>query len=104
MKKFSFFTVLTVAICLVAALFTGCSNNSKPEDETPVRVLTLKGPTGLGMLQLMDENANGKTANKYEFTICGSPDEIKTEIIAGRYDIAAVPINLASLQQDRGRA
>lgn len=96
MKKFRFFTVLAVAICLVAALFTGCSNNSKPEDETPVRVLTLKGPTGLGMVQLMDENANGKTANKYEFTICGSPDEIKTEIIAGRYDIAAVPINLAS--------
>ncbi len=97
MKIIKYFTVLAVAICLLAALFTGCSNNnSKPEDETPVRVLTLKGPTGLGMVQLMEANANGITANKYEFTICGSPDEIKTEILAGRYDIAAVPINLAA--------
>ncbi len=84
---------LTV-MCILAAV-AGCL---KPVDEEkdPVRVLTLKGPTGLGMVQLMEANETGSAENKYQFTVCASPDEIKTEILAGRYDIAAVPINLAA--------
>ena len=110
--------VLTVMM-LAAAMLAGCTvtpapvedtaspevtnsqapadNTPEPADDTPVKVLTLKGPTGLGMLQLMEANEKGETSNKYEFTVCGSPDEIKTEILAGRYDVAAVPINLAAV-------
>ena len=110
--------VLTVMM-LAAAMLAGCTvtpapvedtaspevtnsqapadNTPEPADNTPVKVLTLKGPTGLGMLQLMEANEKGETSNKYEFTVCGSPDEIKTEILAGRYDVAAVPINLAAV-------
>lgn len=107
---------LLLAVLMLAAVAAGCTttpadvdNTAAPDngtdapeatpeqDTTPVRVLTLKGPTGLGMLKLMEDNDAGTTANKYEFTVCGSPDEVKTEILAGRYDIAAVPINLAAV-------
>ncbi|MBQ7445206.1 MAG: ABC transporter substrate-binding protein [Clostridia bacterium] len=100
MKKIRKIVVVLMALCLAAAMLAGCvtgTNDPAEEKKTQVRVLTLKGPTGLGMVQLMEKNANGTTANDYSFTVCGSPDEIKTEILAGRYDIAAVPVNLASV-------
>lgn len=66
--------------------------------ETPViRVATLKGPTGMGMAKLMDDNANGTASNKYEFTVAGAPDEVTAAVISGELDIAAVPTNLASV-------
>ena len=104
MKKPKRIILLLVTVCVALALFAGCTNkNNAPvdsgddqKDTTPVRVLTLKGPTGLGMVQLMEKNSNGLTENKYDFTVSASPDEVKTEILAGRFDVAAVPINLAS--------
>lgn len=84
--------ILTAIIVLSALSLFSCS-----KEQTEVKVFALKGPTGMGMAKLMDENNNGKTDNKYTFTIASSPDEITAEIIKGNYDIAAVPTNLASV-------
>lgn len=62
-----------------------------------VRVGTLKGPTGLGMTILIDNNKNGSSANKYEFTLAGSPDELTGKLVSGELDIATVPSNLAAV-------
>ena len=61
-----------------------------------LRVAALKGPTAMGMVKLMEEAAAGNTANGYEFTLAGSPDEIVGSIIQGEFDVAAVPTNLAA--------
>ena len=61
-----------------------------------LRVAALKGPTAMGMVKLMEEAAAGNTANGYEFTLAGSPDEIGGSIIQGEFDVAAVPTNLAA--------
>ena len=61
-----------------------------------LRVAALKGPTAMGMVKLMDDAANGATANDYQFTLAGSPDEIVGSIIQGEFDVAAVPTNLAA--------
>ncbi len=60
-----------------------------------LRVAALKGPTAMGMVKLMEEAAAGNTANGYEFTLAGSPDEIVGSIIQGEFDVA-VPTNLAA--------
>lgn len=62
-----------------------------------IRVYALKGPTGMGMSKLMNDAQNGESELNYEFTIAASPDEIKSEIITGNFDIAAVPSNLAAV-------
>lgn len=62
-----------------------------------VNIAVLKGPTALGMLQLMELAGKGEAPDNYEFTLAGSPDEIVGSIIKGEYDIAAVPTNLASI-------
>ncbi len=64
-----------------------------PEGES-VSVYTLKGPTGMGMAQLIDED---KDKGDFSFTVAGAPDEITAAIINGDADIAACPVNLASV-------
>lgn len=61
-----------------------------------LRVAALKGPTAMGMVKLMADAEAGNTANDYEFTLAGSPDEIVGSIVTGEFDIAAVPTNLAA--------
>lgn len=61
-----------------------------------VRVAALKGPTAMGMVKLMEDAKAGTSANDYEFTLAGSPDEIVGNIVKGEFDIAAVPTNLAA--------
>ena len=67
------------------------------EERAAVRVGGLKGPTAMGMVKLMEEDAAGTTANDYEFTLAGSADEINPLLIKGELDIAAVPTNAASV-------
>lgn len=66
------------------------SSGTSPDIDTPIRVAALKGPTAMGMVELMDKDY-------YEFTLVTSPDEITPLIAQGEVDIAAVPANLASV-------
>ena len=66
--------------------------------EEPIKVYTLKGPTGMGMAKLIsDTDSSNSETPKYDFTIASSPDEVTAEIIKGNYDIAALPTNLAAV-------
>ncbi len=66
--------------------------------DTAVRVMALKGPTAMGLVELMDESESGAVnGNDYEFTIAASADEVTPKLVQGEADIAAVPANLASV-------
>ena len=88
---------LSIILALVLVFATLSMLSCAKEEPVDVRVFALKGPTGMGMAQLMEENELGNASNNYTFTIASSPDEISAEIIKGNYDIAAVPTNLASV-------
>ena len=65
---------------------------------TAVRVMALKGPTAMGMVQFMDGVDKGEIAdNDYTFQIVASVDEVTPNLVQGNVDIAAVPANLASV-------
>ena len=61
-----------------------------------VNIGVLSGPTGIGAVGLMDANDNGKTKNKYNFTVAAANDEIVAGISNGTLDIAAVATNVGS--------
>ncbi len=66
--------------------------------EKPVlNIGTLKGPTGMGMIQLMETDELETSAIDYNFEIVGAPDQIIGQIVQGNVDIAAVPTNLAAV-------
>lgn len=60
-------------------------------------VASLKGPTTMGMVKLMQDAEAGKTFNTYDVTMYGAADEISAGIANGTIDIANVPCNLASV-------
>ena len=91
MKKLLVFLVL---VAMTIALFA-CAD-TEAEKET-IRIAGLKGPTSIGLVKVMKDNADGKAANKYEFTIAGSADEITPKLNKGELDMAAIPANLASV-------
>ncbi|NLM72794.1 MAG: ABC transporter substrate-binding protein [Clostridiaceae bacterium] len=69
-------------------------NNPEPVD---IRIGGLKGPTSMGLVQLMEKAEKGEAKNNYTFTMAGSADEITPKLIKGELDMAAVPANLASV-------
>ena len=66
-------------------------------DDTVIRLAGLKGPTTIGMVGLLDNVANGIAQVDCEFTLAGAADEISPLLIKGDLDIAAIPLNLASV-------
>lgn len=68
-----------------------------PAEKIDISIAALKGPTAIGMIQVMENAENGTTANNYHFTIAGAADEITASIVKGDIQIAAVPCNLASV-------
>jgi len=120
MKQTKRFTALALAAFLFTSVMAGCGSNpaasssvaasaapssaavvseqvsSAPAEKTMIKLATLKGPTGLGMLKLMSDNDAKTAANNYAFTLVASPDEIVSKISTGEIDAAAVPTNLAA--------
>lgn len=92
MKNKIIATVLTAALSL--GLMAGCA---KKKDDTVIRVGSLKGPTTIGIVNLMDKSSKGESEGNYEFTMSTAPDEVTAKVVAGDIDIALVPANLASV-------
>lgn len=63
----------------------------------PLRVAALKGPTAMGMVKMMADDAG----ENYDFSICASADEITPRLVQGELDIAALPANLAAVLNNR---
>lgn len=83
--------MITAAVMLFSlAAFAACS---KKQDDTEIRIAALKGPTGMGMVKLAEK----QNYPNYTVSIEASPDALNPRIISGEVDVAAVPVNLASV-------
>jgi NitT/TauT family transport system substrate-binding protein len=113
MKKSSAF-IVSMLLCLGALV--GCSaqpSQSSPPPTPPssqapsqpqsapqpvtVRVAALKGPTGMGLVGLMNQAEAGNAQGDYDLSIVAAIDEITPKLVQGEVDIAAVPANLSSV-------
>ena len=82
---------------------SGETQTTEPEPDTvigeapdEVRIAALKGPTAMGMVQLIDNSMTDETS-LYTCTIYAAPDELTPLIIKGEVDVACIPANLASV-------
>lgn len=82
---------LVLAALMIAAAFAlvGCNK----ADNTTLRIAALKGPTGMGIAPLM----NKEIYANYDITIGSDPSAVTSSFIAGEYDIACVPVNVAAV-------
>lgn len=105
MKKGKIWIVM-IAICTM--VFSGCGGKTTKDtkvqesenqtetqkEEEPIRIASLKGPTTIGMVKLMDD---AKQSEKYDVSIYASATEISPLLISGDIDVANVPANLAAV-------
>lgn len=62
-----------------------------------IRVGSLKGPTSIGLVYLMDRAQKQETADHYEFTMAATADELLPSVISGDLDILLIPANVSSV-------
>ena len=72
------------------------STDSEPFTGVDVKVAALSGSTGLGMAKLMNDAEAKQTVNQYTFDVYDAPETLLPEITSGKYDIAALPTNVAA--------
>jgi NitT/TauT family transport system substrate-binding protein len=90
---------LIVSLSLVLAL-VGCGGGEEALTG-PVRIGGLIGPTGMGMAYLMEQSEAGETPAAYEFTLSDAPDKVSPLLINGELDMAALPVNMASILHNK---
>ena len=100
LKILSAVLALSVIFCFAAcgdnSTDTNVSSTMASHEKTAINVAVLKGPTALGMLNLMEKDSQDKADNDYTFEVFGKPDEIVPKIVNKSIDIAAVPTNVAA--------
>ena len=107
-KKVSKLAAVMLILVMAAVVFTGCGQNStqntteestttsKAYESQDIKVAALKGPTAIGMVKLMNDNEDKKTANNYTFQIEAAADAFTADLIKGDVQIAAMPCNAAA--------
>ena len=93
--------LLMAALCLTSC--TSVTPTTVPAEgaKVPLRIAALKGPTAMGMVNLMEWSEDDPVRYPYEFTISVSADAIMPDLIKGDLDLAAVPANLAAILFNR---
>ena len=102
------FLIIFLVSALVFSL-VGCAGTTPVTQETPaieqaaepttpssptepVKIATLAGPSGMGLIELINDDSG-----KYSVEILTNPDQIAPKIINAEVDIATVPSNLAAV-------
>ena len=91
MKKLT--SLLLSAALMISLLACGAS---AAKTKSGVRIAGLKGPTTMGLVNLLDMERSGKASQHYDLQLYGAADEIVPKLIKGELDMAAIPANLAA--------
>ena len=88
-------TIILLTILGVSVILTGCTKQETKD--TAIRIGSLKGPTSMGLVELMDQAEKGEAGADYEFTMAAAADEINAAFLKGDLDIVLIPANVASV-------
>lgn len=89
--------ILSLLLAAALLLLPACGATAKGMSaEGPVRIAGLKGPTTMGLVNLLDMEQQGSAALDYDLQLYGTADEIVPGLIKGELDMAAIPANLAA--------
>ena len=99
MKKLT--SLLLSAALMISLLACGAF---AAKTKSGVRIAGLKGPTTMGLVNLLDMERSGKASQHYDLQLYGAADEIVPKLIKGELDMAAIlPICRDPLPEDQWR-
>ena len=89
--------ILSIVLALALMLGLAACVSAETAEKTAIRVGSLKGPTTMGIVKLMQDDKAETSVNDYEFTMAATADEIVPLLMKGELDAALVPANLAAV-------
>lgn len=88
-----------ILFLLVSTMFLGCNQKSKSKDY--VTIATLKGPSSMGMIKLID-SLSQVSDNRIKVEILNEPIQVRKMMIDGTADFAILPTTMAAILYNRG--
>jgi NitT/TauT family transport system substrate-binding protein len=82
-----------LAIVILLSILTACQKNVENVQQSAKEIACLRGPSAITMLKLMEEAEE----YNYHISIYNTPEEIIGRIIKKEINVAAIPLNLASI-------
>lgn len=93
--------VLVFALILFPVFFSLAIEGEQPA-RVELNVVALAGPTGLSLVQMMEEEPELGPEVTVRYSVVRTPEKMTARIVSGEADIAAVPTNLAAVLYRRG--
>ena len=103
MKRLILIAVLT-SLAVGGLFATGIQEEELPTfppEEVTYSVVSLRGPTGVGLVDAMQESQLGEDI-ELEWEVAGSPDIAVSRILSGEADLVTLPTNVAAQLYNRG--
>ena len=108
MKKIFWIVIVTLLLLQGCAADKPVENAEAPEAEEvsyepmTLRVGSIKGPSGVGMVKIMEDNPVLGENVTSDYEIVGSPDILVAKILKDETDIAVLPTNVAAMLYNKG--
>lgn len=67
-----------------------------------LQVATLRGPTGMGMIRLIDRAPEVSAGVRADYEVVGTPELMVSRILSGAVDVASLPLNIAAKLYNSG--
>lgn len=106
MREFCKKIALLLCSAILFGALAGCGGTDAVQTQTEkttdfngeghIKVAALKGPTAIGMVQMMKNAKEGTAKNPYGFQIAATADEITAGLVKGDIPFAALPCNAAA--------
>lgn len=101
MERTRFFTISSVIfVCLAFAV--SAEGAREREADLELTIGTLKGPSGIGMIRLVEDAPVLAGYAETRFQVVPNPNLMISRILAGEVDAAVLPTNMAAILYGRG--
>lgn len=91
--------VLGLLVCFAA--FFSCCRGTVPDNDGIIRLATLRGPSSVAMIKLIDSLASCESSD-IEVQIFSEPLQMRKSMLEGSVDFAVLPTTMAALLYNKG--
>ncbi|MFH0762187.1 MAG: ABC transporter substrate-binding protein [Bacteroidota bacterium] len=80
-------------------MFTGCRYSR--QESSDIRIITLKGPSAMGMINLID-SAVTIAGRPLAIEVIDEPMQVRARMLVDKPEIAVLPLNMAAIMYNKG--
>jgi NitT/TauT family transport system substrate-binding protein len=90
-----------ILIPLLVLILAACNSSTKTQNQQQVTIATLKGPSSMGMIRMIDSLANAESKD-FKVVILNEPIQVRKMMIDGTADFAILPTTMAAILYNKG--